>query len=64
MRELGDHPDGGAVNVFDGRYGPYVKHKRTNATIPDGMDPKSITLEDAVDLVAKKRAKKKGKKKK
>jgi DNA topoisomerase-1 len=64
MRELGDHPDGGAVNVFDGRYGPYVKHKRTNATIPDGMDPKSITLDEAVDLVAKKRAKKKGKKKK
>jgi DNA topoisomerase-1 len=49
--------------VFEGRYGPYVKHKRTNATIPKGTDPESITLEEAVELIAAKAKKKGGKKK-
>jgi len=62
LRELGPHPDDGEIiNVYEGRYGPYVKHKRTNATIPKTMDPKSITLEEAVELITARLAK--GKKK-
>ncbi len=59
LRDLGEHPDGGGeVAVYDGRYGPYVKHDGTNASLPDGTDPDEVTLEEAVELVEQKRAKK------
>ena len=52
IKELGAHPeDGEPVQVLDGRYGPYVKHKRTNATIPKDKDPKEITMEEALELL-------------
>jgi DNA topoisomerase I len=58
MKELGEHPDeGGPVNVYDGRYGPYVKHGKINATLPKDTDPKGVTLEQAVELIAAKAAK-------
>jgi DNA topoisomerase I len=52
LKELGEHPkEKGPVQVFEGRYGPYVKHGKTNATIPKDKDPTSITLEEAVELL-------------
>ena len=58
LKELGDHPDGGGkMQVLDGRYGPYVKHGKINATLPKGTDPKEVTVEQAVELVAAKAAK-------
>ena len=65
IKELGEHPDGGGpVNVMDGKYGPYVKYAKINATIPKGKDPEEITLEEAVKIITEKAAKgKKGKKK-
>ena len=40
IKELGEHPDrGGPVNVMPGRYGPYVKWEKVNATIPKGTEP-------------------------
>jgi len=58
LRDLGEHPeDGGQVAVYDGRYGPYVKHDGTNASLPDGTDPDDVTLAEAVDLVDRKKAK-------
>lgn len=63
LKDLGAHPeDGDPVKVMNGRYGPYVKHKRINATIPKGTDPETITMEAAVELLAAKAAKKGGKK--
>jgi len=63
LKELGEHPDDGdAVRVLDGRYGPYVNHKRTNATLPKGTEPESVTLEQALEWLAAK-AKKPAKKK-
>ncbi|MBZ0122419.1 MAG: hypothetical protein K8F31_00840, partial [Roseovarius sp.] len=57
--ELGEHPDkGGAVNVMDGRYGPYVKWEKVNATLPKGVEPADMTMEMAVELIAEKAAKK------
>ncbi|WP_306143540.1 type I DNA topoisomerase [Roseibium sp. MMSF_3412] len=64
LKELGEHPDeGGPVNVYDGRYGPYVKHGKINATLPRDSDPKAVTLEQALELIAAKAAKGGGKKK-
>ena len=63
LRTLGAHPEtGDPIEVFEGRYGPYVKHKRTNATIPKGTDPDEVTLEQAVELIAAKASKKGGRK--
>lgn len=57
-RELGPHPDDGEpVRALEGRYGPYVKHGDTNASLPDGMDVEDVTLEEAVDLIEMRRAK-------
>ncbi len=59
LKELGEHPDGGPVNVLDGRYGPYVKWGKINATLPKTAEPESVTMEQALDLIAAKAAKKK-----
>ncbi len=64
LRELGEHPsDGGAVNVMGGRYGPYVKWEKINATLPKDVEPDAVTMEMAVELIAAKAATK-GKRKK
>ncbi len=58
LKELGEHPDeGGPINVYDGRYGPYVKHGKVNATLPRDTDPNAVTLEQALELIAAKAAK-------
>jgi DNA topoisomerase I len=52
-RSLGDHPDkGSAVLVKNGRYGPYVTHDGVNATLPSDKTPETITLDEAVVLLA------------
>ena len=62
IRELGEHPEaGGPVNIFDGKYGPYVKWEKINATIPDTIEPGDLTMAQAVDLIDE-RAAKSGKK--
>jgi len=59
LKELGEHPEnGGAVNVINGRYGPYVKWERVNATLPKDVDPADVTLEMAVQLIATKASRK------
>ncbi|MEM6288443.1 MAG: type I DNA topoisomerase [Bacteroidota bacterium] len=58
LKTLGTHPASGKpIDVFEGRYGPYVKHEKTNATIPKGIDKDAITLVQAVELVDAKAAK-------
>ncbi len=58
LKDLGAHPESGdPVQVLDGRYGPYVKHKKTNATLPKDSDPAAVTMEQAVELLAAKEAK-------
>ena len=55
-RALGDHPEGGAVSVKQGRFGSYVNHGKINATMPKGTDPASLSLDDAVAVLAAKAA--------
>lgn len=57
LKELGDHPDGGAITVRDGRFGPYVNWGKVNATLPKGKDPQSINVEEALLLIAERAAK-------
>ncbi len=57
LKELGDHPDGGAIQVMNGRYGPYVKWEKINATLPRDVSPDEITKEQALELIAAKAAK-------
>ncbi len=61
LKDLGAHPDGGAVTVRDGRYGPYVNWGKVNATLPKGKDPASVTIEEALRLIAEREAKGGGK---
>jgi len=58
VKELGEHPEGGGkVQVRSGRYGPYVKHGKVNATLPKDRDPEQVSLQEAVELIAGKSAK-------
>jgi DNA topoisomerase-1 len=52
LKELGEHPDGGKIEVLSGRYGPYVSHNKVNANVPKGKDPAALTVAEAVELLA------------
>jgi DNA topoisomerase-1 len=58
LRVLGEHPqDKAVIDVCSGRYGPYVRHDKINATLPKDTSPELITLEEALELIAAKAAK-------
>ena len=64
IREMGEHPDqGGAVNIMEGKYGPYVKWEKVNATIPKEIEPADLSMEQAVELIEEKLAKSPAKRK-
>ncbi|MCA9052849.1 MAG: type I DNA topoisomerase, partial [Planctomycetaceae bacterium] len=67
LKEVGQHPeDGEMIGVYEGKYGPYVKHGKVYASLPKDREPGSVTLEEALGWIAEKAAKggKKGKKSK
>ena len=60
LLELGEHPsEGGPVNVMSGKYGPYVKWGKVNATIPKEVEPEKVTMDLAVALITEKAPSKK-----
>ncbi|WP_373530175.1 type I DNA topoisomerase [Nostoc sp.] len=55
LRELGAHPeDSETINIYDGPYGPYIKHSKTNVSIPEGQSVEDITLAEALKLLESK----------
>ena len=68
IKDLGEHPeDKKPVRIMKGQYGPYIKYKSLNATIPEEKDPVEITMDDALILIEKRKEydrNKKGKKRK
>ncbi len=54
IKEIGPHPESNEnLQVKTGRFGPYVTDGTVNATIPKGTDPESLTMDQAVELIAK-----------
>ena len=65
IKELGEHPDDKKpVRVMKGQYGPYIKYKSLNATIPEEKDPTELTMEEALILIEKRKEYDKNKKNK
>ncbi|MFT5341498.1 MAG: DNA topoisomerase-1 [Paracoccaceae bacterium] len=59
LREMGEHPDSsGPVSIMEGKYGAYVKWEKINATIPKEIEPDALTMDQALELINVKLAKK------
>lgn len=57
LRTIGEHPETKSpVEILEGPYGLYVKHEKTNATVPKDKKPEEVTMEEAVKLLAEKEA--------
>jgi DNA topoisomerase-1 len=58
LRTMGDHPDDKTtIEICSGRYGPYVRHGKINATLPKDITPEELTMAEALELIAAKAAK-------
>ena len=56
IKDLGEHPeDKKPVRIMKGQFGPYIKYKSLNATIPEEKDPSEITMEEALILIEKRK---------
>ncbi len=65
IKDLGEHPeDKKPVRIMKGQYGPYIKYKSLNATIPEEKDPTELTMEEALILIEKRKEYDKTKRKK
>ena len=65
IKDLGEHPeDKKPVRVMKGKYGPYIKYKSLNATIPEEKDPTEIIMEEALILIEKRKEYDRNKRKK
>ena len=63
IKDLGEHPDDKKpVRIMKGQYGPYIKYKSLNATIPEEKDPIEINMEEALILIEKRKEYDKSKK--
>ncbi len=56
IKDLGEHPeDKKPVRIMKGQYGPYIKYKSLNATIPEEKDPLELNMEEALILIEKRK---------
>ena len=59
-REVGDY-HGKPVTIGAGRFGPYILFDRKYTSVPKGVDPMSITLDEAIELIQEKQQEEKRK---
>jgi len=65
IKNLGEHPeDKKPIRIMKGQYGPYIKYKSLNATIPEEKDPLELNMEEALILIEKRKEYDKSKKNK
>jgi len=65
IKDLGEHPeDKKPVRIMKGQYGPYIKYKSLNATIPEEKDPAELNMDEALILIEKRKEYDKNKKNK
>ena len=57
IRIIGAHPDGGDIQLMNGKFGPYLKYKKINASIKNKDSLDEIDLKNALELLAKKKKK-------
>ena len=57
LHKLGAHPENGEISVMSGKYGPYVRWNKINATIPKNISPDHVTIEIALKLLEAKKSK-------
>ena len=63
LKAFGNHPDDGeAIEVLDGKYGPYVKHGKVNVSLTKEQTVEGLTVEEALSMLASKSGKSTGKK--
>ena len=56
IKDLGEHPeDKKPVRIMKGQYGPYIKYKSLNATIPEEKDPLELNMDEALILIEKRK---------
>jgi len=55
-RFLGEHPDGGEVHLKRGRFGPYFEYNKLRAPMPKTLQMDSVTLTEALEILAAKAA--------
>ena len=54
IKNLGEHPeDKKPIRIMKGQYGPYIKYKSLNATIPEEKNPLELNMEEALILIEK-----------
>ena len=56
IRQIEATDGGKAIQVLEGRYGPYVTDGETNASVPSGTDPAGLSLDDARALIEARRS--------
>jgi DNA topoisomerase-1 len=64
LKDLGAAPDGRLIKILKGKFGAYASDGETNATLHEGTEPETVTMEQALALIAEREAKGGGKKKK
>ena len=57
LKVLGAHPEGEEIKIMSGRYGDYIKWNKINVTIPKEKSVQSLTLEESIELIERKRKK-------
>ncbi|MCX7627885.1 MAG: type I DNA topoisomerase [Methylophilaceae bacterium] len=57
LRELGEHPNGGRIAIFSGRYGPYIRYGKLIVSLPKDTKVDALTFEQAMALLATKASK-------